>query len=176
MAASMRAAVKKKLPHSHTHGRDATFLYAPVCGWVLEADGAKIVNNIDDNDGIECWRKLARRFNPQTAPTKGARLRGITCFAEKHTAKNTAQVPAVIEFLEKCLRNYTKDFSTEALSEDVKKDTLLQIIPQSLATLVQDFMILEKGEGDESGDEDLFADMSYDKLKRLILSRVNRDV
>ena len=90
MAASMRAAVKKKVPHSHTHGRDATFLYAHVRGWVPEADGAKIVYHIDDNDGIECWKKLARRFNPQTALTKGARLRGITPFAEKHTAKKNA--------------------------------------------------------------------------------------
>ena len=70
----MKEVKNKKVPYPHALGRDAAFLYAHLKGWVEETAGEQIVANVEDNDGIEAWRKLVPRFNPQTAATKGARL------------------------------------------------------------------------------------------------------
>ena len=90
----------------------------------------KKLGNITNNDGVEAWRQLARRFDPQAALTKAARLRAITAFGKANAVKANAQVPIVIGKFEKGLELYQQDFQTTSLSDDLKKDTLMLLIPK----------------------------------------------
>ena len=108
----------------HGHGRDSVLFFAHLSGWATETQAKGILNNVRNNDGVEAWRQLARRFNPQTALTKGTRLRAITGFGIKNPAKRNADVLVIIGDFEKKLANYATDFKSEALTDDLKKDTL----------------------------------------------------
>ena len=67
MHSTLKAVVSHRDPVTHGHGRDSVFFFAHLAGWAVDVQAKGILKNVRNNDGIEAWRQLARRFNPQTA-------------------------------------------------------------------------------------------------------------
>ena len=76
------------------------------------------------DDGIEAFRQLNNRFDPQTALTKSHRLKAIRKFPGKNCVKKNVEVPAMLAKFEDILFKHYEDYKTEALSDDLKKEGL----------------------------------------------------
>ena len=72
---------------------------------------------VRDDDGIEAFRQLNNRFDPQTALTKSHRLKQIQWFSDKNRAtKKNVEVPALLARFEDMLFRYQEDYPSDALS------------------------------------------------------------
>ena len=167
LQATLKSVTAQAAPVTHQHGRDAVFLYAHLRGWVLESEARQIIKTVKTSDGVEAWRQLARRFDPQTALTKAARLDSITGFAKKNSAKTNKELPIIISKFENRLDSYEEDFKTVALTDDLKMNTLMSILPPGLSNMVKDLIVMH------SKTEDT---LDYGELKAIVMGRVTRDV
>ena len=137
---TLKAVTAHAEPVTHRHGRDAVFLYAHLRGWVTESEARQIIKTVKTSDGVEAWRQLARRFDPQTALTKAARLDAITGLAKKNVAKTNKELPIIISKFENRLGSHEEDFKTIALTDDLKMNTLMGILPAGLSNMVKDLI------------------------------------
>ena len=64
---------------------------------------AKIIRLVGDDNGIEAWRRLMRRFKPQNAEVHAAQLQNIIMFGSEHRVKNVCDVPMVLDQFERVL-------------------------------------------------------------------------
>ena len=59
--------------------------------------------NIKGENAFEAWRKLSRRFDPQTPEVHGNNLRQIILYGEKHKASHNSEAQPAIDAFEKLL-------------------------------------------------------------------------
>ena len=165
--ALQRAGKSPTAPIQHSVGDDNAFLCFHLEQWLLDTEAQNIVKFVPNDDGIEAWRQLCVRFEPKTALTKGARLRSVMGWAAKNKVKKNQEVPAIIKAFEKLLERYKDDFKVDAMTDDLKKQALLELIPAELESTVQDVALYR----DMSEDT-----MTYEQVKGLVQTRIARDV
>ena len=69
------------------------------------------------------------RYDPVTALTKSHRLKAIQKFIEKNRGKTHTDVPDILARFDDLLLRYSDDCKTQALSDDLKKEALKELIP-----------------------------------------------
>ena len=78
LAAALMAALKARdTPVAHSCAEESTYFWAHLEDWIVDAEAASIVRLVRDDDGVEAFRQLNNRFDPQTALTKSHRLKQI---------------------------------------------------------------------------------------------------
>ena len=124
---SSRATKARDRPVWHECGDESIFFWAHL----EDEEAMSIVKHVrdDGDDGVKAFRQLNCRFDPQTALTKSHRLKAIQRFTEKNRAKKNTDVPSVLARFEDLLLRYHEDYSSEALSDDLKKEALNKFIP-----------------------------------------------
>ena len=107
---------------------------------MVDAEAARIVKHVCEDDGVEAFRQLTCRFDPHTALTKSHRLRAIPKLPEANKAKKNTDVPAVLAKFGDLLFNYAEDYQMEAMSDDLKKK-LRKMKPAAPKQTVKDIIM-----------------------------------
>ena len=98
LAAALSAALKARdTPVVHSCTEESTYFWAHLEDWIVDAEASSIVRLVRDDDGIEAFRQLNNRFDPQTALTKSHRLKQIQKFTDKNRAKTNISASAPVE-------------------------------------------------------------------------------
>ena len=107
-----------------------------------EPEAAGIVKMVRGDDGVEAFRQLNNRVDPHTDLTKWHRLKAIHKFPGQSGVKKNVDVPAVCfaKFEDLLLKHY-EDYESEALSDDLKKEALKELIPPALGQSVKDVIM-----------------------------------
>ena len=67
---------------------------------------AKIVRLVKGNNGLEAWRRLTRRFDPQNPEVHAAQLEQIIMFGSQNTVKHLGDVPTVLDQFQRVMDDY----------------------------------------------------------------------
>ena len=103
---------------------------------------------------VECMGLDRRAPSGSLRPTGGGMGSG-------YVAPSQALMPTVVKWLLQF-----EDYEQTPVSNDVKKDTLLQILPKTFESAIKDAMMhFEKDD----------TEMDYDFVKKLVLQRVDRE-
>ena len=94
---------------------------------ITEQEPLDIAKNTTRGAGLEVWRKLQRRYDPQTVGRKRAMLSRILA---PGSAK-IADLSAAIQRWEESVRVY-QERSRENLSDDVRTGILIEMLPEAL--------------------------------------------
>ena len=140
-AALTEALRSRDNPVTHDCGDESIFLWAHLEDWLNDPEAASIVKHVRDDDGIEAFRQLNCRYDPVTALTKSHRLKAIQRFVDKNKAKKNTEVPDLLARFDDLLLRYHDDYKTDALSDDLKKEALKELIPVSLEQAIKDIMM-----------------------------------
>ena len=95
---------------------------------ILDGEALSIIMNIPGRNGFEAWRKLNKRFDPQTA---GRRKHAMSTILNVKSV-SLKELPASIERCEKYVREYEEANKT-TLTDDVKTATLTDMCPSNLS-------------------------------------------
>ena len=139
--ALLEATKSRDKPVTHDCGDESVFFWAHLEDWLSDSEALGIVKHVREDDGVEAFRQLNVRFDPMTALTKSHRLKAIQRFVDKSRAKKNVDVPAVLARFEDLLLRYSEDYQTEALSDDLKKEALKDLIPPALEQTIKDVMM-----------------------------------
>ena len=144
-----------------------TFIYSHLQKLILDSDDVALVRRVTDENALEVWRKLTAKRVPRSLAAKGVRLRAITNFGATHKAKTNSQVQNLIEDYESKIGRFMVDYNaSEPVTEDIKKDCLMQILPDKLEDAIKDAtMTLER--------ED--TELDYASLRTMIIKRVESE-
>ena len=94
---------------------------------LTDGEALSIVMNDPARNGLECWRRLNRRFDPQAAGRHKNAMSAILAVK----SVSLKELPAAIERWEQKVRHY-EDSSKKAVSDDVKTAALTEMCPLSL--------------------------------------------
>ena len=144
-----------------------TFLYSHFQKLILDVDDASLVRRVPEENALEVWRKLVAKRVPRSLAAKGMRLRAITNFGANHKAKSNAQVQNLIDDYESRIGRFMVDYDApEPVTEDIKKDCLMQILPDKLESAIKDSIMTIEREGQE---------LDYASIRAMILKRVESE-
>jgi len=166
-AALPQALKSHSAPVSHDCSDELVLFWAHLEDRIKEPEAAGIVKMVRGDDGVEAFRQLNNRFDPQTALTKSHRLKAIQKFPGKNGVKKNVDVPAVLARFEDLLIKYYEDYESEALSDDLKKEALKELIPPALAQTVEDVIMFRNMNVDT---------LSAAQVKTLVMERIAGDV
>ena len=161
------AGKSRKAPIHHDCGDEAVFFWAHLEGWIVDPEAAKIVKHVGEDDGVEAWRQLVAQYDPLTALTKGRKLKTIQAYADNHKAKKNREIPSIMATFEEMLSQYYEDFKTEALSDDLKKQSYMDMIPDTLAMVIRDYIVMREMEEDS---------LNATQIKSFIMGRIQQDL
>ena len=94
---------------------------------ITEQEPLDIAKNTARGAGLEVWRKLQRRYDPQTVGRKRAMLSRILAPG----AARIADLSSAIQRWEESVRVY-QERSRERLSDDVRTGILIEMLPEAL--------------------------------------------
>ena len=114
----------------------------------------ELTNSVKDENGLEAWRKIARRYDPRTPGTKRALLMQIL---NNQCAKKVGEVEANLLNIERLISRY-ESMTDEAnkLPDEVKATVIIALCHREL----RDHLELCTG------------DMMYDKIRAEIMNHV----
>ena len=96
---------------------------------LLEGEALDIVQNTTQGAGLEAWRKLVRRFDPQTVGRKRTLLSRII----NHGTVKVHELSRAIEQWEERVRSY-QSRAREKMSDDVRSGILTEMGPEHIKT------------------------------------------
>ena len=166
-AALSEALKTRDRPVVHECADESVFLWAHLEDWLTDAEALSIVKHVRDDDGVEAFRQLNCRYDPMTALTKSHRLKAITKFVDKNRAKKNIDVPELLARFDDLLLRYAEDYKTEALSDDLKKEALKELIPVGLEQSIKDIMMYRDVKEDS---------LNCAAIRSIINSRISADV
>ena len=78
LAAALKA---REAPITHDCADKSTYFWAHPEDWIEDSQAASIAKMVREDDGVESFRQLNKRFVPHTALTKSHRLKAIQKFS-----------------------------------------------------------------------------------------------
>ena len=67
---------------------------------------AKVVRLVKADNGLEAWRRLVKKFDPQNAEVHAAHLEAIVTFGTRDCVKSVGDVPTVLDRFQRLLDDY----------------------------------------------------------------------
>ena len=125
----------------HECADESVFFWAHLEDWLSDGEALSIVKHVRNDDGVEAFRQLNCQYDPVTALNKSHRLKSIQRFIDKNKAKKNTEVPDLLARFDDLLVLYNEDYKTDALSDDLKKEALKELIPSSLEQAIKDIMM-----------------------------------
>ena len=144
-----------------------TFLYNHLQKLLVDNDDASLVRRVPEENALEVWRKIVAKRVPRSLAAKGMRLRAITNFGANHKAKSNANVQNLIDDYESRISRFMIDYDApEPVTEDIKKDCLMQMLPDKLEEAIKDTAMTIERDGKE---------LDYATLRAMIVKRVESE-
>ena len=92
---------------------------------------SKIVRLVRNENGLEAWRKLVRKFDPQNAEVHAAQLEAIVSFGMRNTIKSLGDVPTILDQFRRVLDDYEEATGDPGINDSTKK-TICDATPAAL--------------------------------------------
>ena len=97
-----------------------------------DCESRTLVKTVPKKNALEAWRRLHRKYNPQTHGIQSRLLREVTNFGIKHANMRADQVSASIALFEDVISKYEEDYLEDPMDEENRKDCLKQILPKDV--------------------------------------------
>ena len=101
---------------------------------------SKIVHLAKEDNGLEAWRRLVRRFDPQNPQVHAMQLQGLVMWGANHAVKSIADVPQALDEFERAMDDY--DDVTGELLAVIAADFDLNGIDRWLQVLSTSMLVL----------------------------------
>ena len=82
---------------------------------------AKIVRLVKGDNGLEAWRRLTRKLDPQNPDVHAAQLEHIVMFGNRNPVKQLGDVPIVLDQFQRILDDYEEATGDVGINDQVKK-------------------------------------------------------
>ena len=102
---------------------------------------SKIVRVVRQENGLEAWRKLVRKFVPQNAEVHAAQLESIVSFGMRHAVKSLGDVPMILDHFRRVLDDYEEAAGESGINDSTKKTIMMQLLPASLKVATRDTLM-----------------------------------
>ena len=102
---------------------------------------AKIVRLVTDENGLEAWRKLVRKFDPQNAEVHAAQLEHIVTLGTRNAVKQLGDVPTGLDQFRRVLDDYEEATGDCGINDSAKKTIMMQLLPASLRVATRDTLM-----------------------------------
>ena len=84
------------------------------------------------NNGLEAWRRLTRRFDPQNPEVHAAQLEQIIMFGSRNVVKHLGDnVPTVLDQFQRVMDVYEEATGNVGINDSVKKTIMMQLLRQA---------------------------------------------
>ena len=127
---------------------------------------AKIVRLVRGENGLEAWRKLVRRFDPQNPEVHAAQLEHLVTFGTRNVVKQLGDVPTVLDQFQRMLDDYEEATGDCGINDATKKTIMMQLLPQSLRVATRDTLMAAR---------QTFVSVSPEYLRTIITQRCEFD-
>ena len=78
---------------------------------------AKIVRLVKNGNGLEAWRKLVRKFDPQNAEVYAAHLEHLVTFGTRNGVKSLGDVLTILDQFRRALDDYEEATGEVGINE-----------------------------------------------------------
>jgi len=127
---------------------------------------AKIVRLAKGDNGLEAWRKLVRKFDPQNAEVHAAQLEHIVTFGTRNVVKQLGDVPTVLDQFRRVLDDYEEATGDCGINDSTKKTIMMQLLPASLRVAIRATRMVAR---------QTFVGVSAEYLETIIVQRCEFD-
>ena len=93
---------------------------------------AKIILVVKGDNGLEAWRRLVHRFDPQNPEVHAAQLEHIVTFGTMNGVKQLGDVPTVLDQFQRVLHDYEEAAGDVDINDSTKKKIMMQLLPPVL--------------------------------------------
>ena len=118
------------------------------------------------DNGLEAWRRLVKKFDPQNAEVHAAHLEAIVTFGTRNCVKSVGDVPTVLDQFQRLLDDYEEVTNDTGINDSTKKTIIMQLLPQSLRVATRDTLMAAR---------QTFVSVSPDYLRQIIDQRCDFD-
>lgn len=102
---------------------------------------AKVDRLVKDDNGLEAWRKLVRKFDPQNAEVHAARLEQLITFGSRSGVKSLGDAPTILDTSRRALDDYEEATGEAGINEATKKTIMMQLLPPALKIATRDTLM-----------------------------------
>lgn len=127
---------------------------------------ARIVRLVKNQNGLEAWRRLTKRFDPQNPAVHAADLEAFITFGAKNVVKSTSEVEAKLNKFERALDDYEEATGECGINDSTKKTIMMQILPPALKKATRDTLMAAQQK---------MADVTPEYLQTIIVQRCEFD-
>ena len=99
---------------------------------------AKIVRLVKKDNGMEAWRRLIKKYDPQNPEVHTLQLEHIITYGSKSEAKSLADVPTALDVFDRILDDYEEATGDVAINDATKKTIMMQLCPPALRKATRD--------------------------------------
>ena len=99
---------------------------------------SKIVRLVKEDNGLEAWRRLVRRFDPQNPQVHAMQLQHLIMWGANHAVKSVADVPQALDQFERAMDDYHDVTGEEGINEGTRKTIMMQLLPAALVKATLD--------------------------------------
>lgn len=126
-----------------------------------DCEAKQIMKNCPGCNPLEAWRRLCRRFDPQTDSIHALNLRAILGFCNNgRKVDKIDAVPVAISKWEKAIRDYMDCVGEEPINDMTRRELLLQLLPTQLEELFRTKLLDAPA-------------TTYHALRQLVLDRIH---
>ena len=126
---------------------------------------SKIVRLVRHENGLEAWRKLVRKFDPQNAEVHAAQLENIVSFCATRS-NHCPDVPTILDQFRRVLDDYEEATGECGINDSTKKTIMMQFLPASLKIATRDTLMAAR---------QTFVGVSAEYLETIIVQRCEFD-
>ena len=102
---------------------------------------AKIVRLVKAENGLEAWRRLVKKYDPQNPEVHAAQLENIVNFGHRNLVKSIADVPTVLDQFQRALDDYEEATGDAGINDQTKKTIMMQLLPPALKSATRDTLM-----------------------------------
>ena len=100
-----------------------------------------IVRLVKGDNGLEAWRRLVRKFDPQNPEVHQATLSNIITYGVKYKTEKIGEVPTVLDKFERVLDDYEEATGEPAVNDATRKTIMMQLLPKKLQQTTRDTLM-----------------------------------
>ena len=118
------------------------------------------------DNGLEAWRRLVRKIDPQNAEVFAAQLEQIITFGTRNAVRQLGDVPTVLDQFRRVLDDYEENSGDEGSNDSTKKTIMMQLLPPALRVATRDTLMAAR---------QTFTQVSPEYLETIIVQRCEFD-
>ena len=84
-----------------------------------------MIRLVRGDNGLEAWRRLVRKYDPQNPEVHAAQLEGIVNFGHRNAVRQLGDVPTVLDQFQRLLDDYEEATGDNGINDQTKKTIVM---------------------------------------------------